>query len=229
MKKHEASGKEDTSDKPKEGLSEPGPAEMDAEGCFSGTKSKSKATESEITTASDFEAVEDACCMNKTVRVLEQQTTLSDAKMIVAEPEHSEVDGISVCSLEMDVTVSTPQQKDGSENGASDGGRPDEKMQLEDSPTALTLKFTDMDSIPTEAKLIKIFSHFGPLKESETEVLAKKHCARVVFKRRSDAETAFSSSGKFEIFGPSLVCYQLNYAPSPRKSPSVEAKRRKKD
>ncbi|XP_074275412.1 PWWP domain-containing protein 5 [Silene latifolia] len=110
-----------------------------------------------------------------------------------------------------------------SERGPSDEDIPDE------SPTALTLKFTDMDSIPTETKLNHIFSSFGPLKESETEVLAKKNCARVVFKRRKDADTAFSSSGKFETFGASLVCYQLNYAPSPRKSSSPDAKRRRKD
>uniref|UniRef100_A0A803NET5 PWWP domain-containing protein n=1 Tax=Chenopodium quinoa TaxID=63459 RepID=A0A803NET5_CHEQI len=198
LQKHEKSGEEDTTDSPNEVLSGPGPAEIDAVGCISGTKSKPKASESEITTPSDVEGVEDACCTNRTIK-------------------------------EMESTVSSPPRHCGSENGTPEGGQFDVKKQLEDSPTALTLKFTDMDSIPTEAKLIKIFSHFGSLKESETEVLAKKLCARVVFKRRSDAETAFSSSGKFEIFGPSLVCYRLNYAPSPRKSPSIEAKRRRKD
>ncbi|XP_021765853.1 uncharacterized protein LOC110730374 [Chenopodium quinoa] len=226
LQKHEKSGEEDTSDSPNEVLSGSGPAEIDPVGCISGMKSKSKASESEITTTSVVEGVEDACCTNQTIEIFEQQTFLSE---IVIKPEHSEVDGSSVGSQEMESTVSSPPQHFGSENGTSEGGLFDVKKQLEDSPTALTLKFADMDSIPTKAKLIKIFSHYGSLKESETEVLAKKLCARVVFKRRSDAETAFSSSGKFEIFGPSLVCYRLNYAPSPRKSPSIEAKCRRED
>ncbi|KNA24385.1 hypothetical protein SOVF_016280 [Spinacia oleracea] len=233
LQKHEESGKEGTSSSDKEGLYESGPAEICKEEYSSATKSKSKAPESEITTLSDVEAGEDVKLSNKTIKVLEQQTSLSDVKLPVVEPDHSEVDGISVCSQEIGSTVSSSQQHCGSENGTSEGGQVDEKMQQEDSPTALTLKFTDMDSMPTETKLINVFSHFGSLKESETEVVAKKLCARVVFKRRSDAETAFSSSGKFKIFGPSLVCYRLNYAPSPRKSPckspSVDAKRRKKD
>lgn len=118
-----------------------------------------------------------------------------------------------------------------SQNALSENGQCDEKMEHEeDSPTALTLKFTDLDSIPSEAKLNEIFSQFGSLKDSETQILTKKNCARVVFKRRVDADTAFSSSGKFELFGPSLVCYRLNDAPSPspRKSSSVEPKRRRK-
>lgn len=224
MKKHEESGEEDTDGKSKEGPSRSDSAEMIEDGCFSGSKSKAKASES---TSSTF-AVQDTFCMNKTVRVLEQQSSLSDVEMAVVESEPPDVDGISAITQEINSTVSSPQKQNGSEYGASEGGQSDEKIQQEDSPTAITLKFSDVDSIPTEGKLNNIFGHFGPLKESETEVLAKKICARVVFKRRSDAETAFSSSGKFEIFGPSLVCYRLNYTPSPRKSPSVEAKRRKK-
>ncbi|KMS95513.1 hypothetical protein BVRB_007530 [Beta vulgaris subsp. vulgaris] len=220
----EESGEEDTDGKSKEGPSRSDSAEMIEDGCFSGSKSKAKASES---TSSTF-AVQDTFCMNKTVRVLEQQSSLSDVEMAVVESEPPDVDGISAITQEINSTVSSPQKQNGSEYGASEGGQSDEKIQQEDSPTAITLKFSDVDSIPTEGKLNNIFGHFGPLKESETEVLAKKICARVVFKRRSDAETAFSSSGKFEIFGPSLVCYRLNYTPSPRKSPSVEAKRRKK-
>lgn len=223
MKKHEESGEEDTVGRPQEESSGSEPAELPEEGCFSETKLKAKTSESAITPTSDFKAADN------TIRVLEQQSSLSDDEMAVVEPAPSKADEIIFGSQEMDSIVSSPQQRDESENGASNRGQSDQKLQQVDSPTALTLKFTDINSIPAENKLNKIFSHFGPLKESETEVLGKKHCARVVFKRRADAETAFSSSGKFEIFGPSLVCYRLNFAPSPRKSPSVEAKRRKKD
>ncbi|KAH7866184.1 hypothetical protein Vadar_016792 [Vaccinium darrowii] len=67
------------------------------------------------------------------------------------------------------------------------------------------------------------------IKPEDTEVLKKSKRAKVVFKRRSDAETAFSSSGKFSTFGPSLVSYRLNYLPSTsRKSPISATKRSKK-
>ncbi|KAJ7977011.1 Serine/threonine-protein kinase ATM [Quillaja saponaria] len=85
-------------------------------------------------------------------------------------------------------------------------------------PTALILKFTSLDSIPSETNLNKIFGRFGPLIESKTEILKKSSRARVFFKRRFDAETAFSSAGKYSIFGPSLVSYSLKYMPSTAKS-----------
>ncbi|KAI8556414.1 hypothetical protein RHMOL_Rhmol05G0251200 [Rhododendron molle] len=97
------------------------------------------------------------------------------------------------------------------------------------TPTALKLNFADLESVPSESNLNAIFSRYGPLIESDTEVLKKSKRAKVVFKRRSDAETAFSSSGKFSTFGPSLVSYRLLYLPStPRKSPTSATKRSKK-
>ncbi|KAL0333338.1 UNVERIFIED_CONTAM: hypothetical protein Sangu_1490000 [Sesamum angustifolium] len=97
----------------------------------------------------------------------------------------------------------------------------------EDFPTALILNFTNLEAIPSIVNLNEIFSHYGPLKESETEIFSKSKRAKVIFKRRADAETAFSSTGKYSIFGPSLVSYRLNYAPSPRKSRAA-SKRNKK-
>lgn len=47
------------------------------------------------------------------------------------------------------------------------------------------------------------------MKEAETEVLRKTNCAKVVFKRRVDAEAAFSRAGKYSIFGSELLSYQL--------------------
>lgn len=92
--------------------------------------------------------------------------------------------------------------------------------------TALILNFSNNNSVPSEVNLNKIFSQYGPLNESKTEVLKKSPRAKVVFKQRSDAETAFSSAGKYSIFGPSLVSYRLKYLPStPMKSSShVEKK-----
>ncbi|KAL0426383.1 UNVERIFIED_CONTAM: hypothetical protein Slati_2813100 [Sesamum latifolium] len=97
----------------------------------------------------------------------------------------------------------------------------------EDFPTALILNFTNLEAIPSIVNLNEIFSPYGPLKESETEIFSKSKRAKVIFKRRADAETAFSSTGKYSIFGPSLVSYRLNYAPSPRKSRAA-SKRNKK-
>ncbi|KAG9453324.1 hypothetical protein H6P81_006228 [Aristolochia fimbriata] len=94
----------------------------------------------------------------------------------------------------------------------------DERIEEECSPTALILNFTDADSLPTESDLKKIFSRYGPLNESETEVMRKSKRAKVVFKRQADAEVAFSSAGKFSIFGPALTSYRLRYLPSSSKS-----------
>lgn len=77
--------------------------------------------------------------------------------------------------------------------------------------TALILNFSDLDSLPSVTNLNEIFRSFGPLKESETEVLKKSKRAKVVFCRRDDAEAAFSSAGKYSVFGPSLVSYSLKY------------------
>ncbi|CAA6654805.1 unnamed protein product [Spirodela intermedia] len=87
---------------------------------------------------------------------------------------------------------------------------------LEDStPTALILSFNEPGALPSETNLIRIFSRYGPLKEAETEVLGVTKCAKVVFKRRADAEAAFSSAGRYRIFGPALISFRLKSPPSP--------------
>ncbi|KAL4340220.1 hypothetical protein GQ457_08G011120 [Hibiscus cannabinus] len=81
----------------------------------------------------------------------------------------------------------------------------------ERAPAELVMNFTEINSVPSETKLNKMFKHFGPLKESETEVDRETSRARVVFRRSSDAEVAYNSAGKFNIFGPVAVNYQLSY------------------
>lgn len=95
------------------------------------------------------------------------------------------------------------------------------------SPTTLILKFSDLESVPPIADLNIIFSQYGPLCESETKLIHKRKQVKVVFKRRADAETAFSKSGKFSIFGPSLISYRLQYSPSPRKASCTSKRKRK--
>ncbi|XP_071734760.1 PWWP domain-containing protein 5-like [Rutidosis leptorrhynchoides] len=91
--------------------------------------------------------------------------------------------------------------------------------------TALILKFTNLDSVPSIKKLNEIFRRYGSLQQAETRLLKKKNCVKLVFEKRSDAETAFSSSGKFSIFGPALVSYCLDYKPTPRKTATNSAKK----
>ncbi|GAB4827342.1 hypothetical protein Ancab_034229 [Ancistrocladus abbreviatus] len=88
------------------------------------------------------------------------------------------------------------------------------EMKQEQLPTELILNFSEADSVPSEANLNKMFRRFGPLIEAETEVDRQTSRARVIFKRSSDAEVAYSSAAMFNIFGPMLVNYQLNYMPS---------------
>lgn len=80
-------------------------------------------------------------------------------------------------------------------------------------PAAITLNFTEMDYVPSEVNLNKMFKRFGPLKEMETEIDIETNRARVVFKRGCDAEVAFNSAGKFGIFGSVPVTYEINYSP----------------
>ncbi|CAI0411643.1 unnamed protein product [Linum tenue] len=81
----------------------------------------------------------------------------------------------------------------------------------EKAPAELVMHFPVVDSVPSEMKLNKMFKCFGPLKESETEVDRNTNRARVVFRHCSDAQTAYGSASKFNIFGSLLVNYQLNY------------------
>ncbi|KAL2455700.1 Uncharacterized protein Adt_47155 [Abeliophyllum distichum] len=88
------------------------------------------------------------------------------------------------------------------------------KRKQESLPAELVLNFAERDSLPSEINLNRIFKRFGPLMESETEVDRDSGRAKVIFKRGSDAEVAFSSAGKFNIFGPVLVNYQLVHSPA---------------
>ncbi|XP_058746933.1 PWWP domain-containing protein 2-like [Vicia villosa] len=98
----------------------------------------------------------------------------------------------------------------------------------ESSPTAFILKFTNFDWGPSATYLNQIFARFGPLIESKTELLERNKCVRVVFKRRIDAENAFSSAGKYSIFGSSLKSYRLKILPPPMPKKATGKKRGRK-
>ncbi|KAG6467185.1 hypothetical protein ZIOFF_074998 [Zingiber officinale] len=94
----------------------------------------------------------------------------------------------------------------------SEDGKPTSNlMKVADEfiPTALILSFHEADDIPAETDLVRIFGQYGPLMEADTEVKRSDKHAKVVFKRRSDAEAALCSAGKYSFFGPTLVSYRL--------------------
>lgn len=111
-------------------------------------------------------------------------------------------------SIPSDVKESSEQPESGSKEQT---GVKDCSGDSSAAPNALILKFASSGSVPSEEKLNSIFNRYGPLRESETRVMKKGKKARVVFRRGEDAETAFSSSGKYSIFGPSLLSYSLKY------------------
>jgi len=78
----------------------------------------------------------------------------------------------------------------------------------------LILHFSSPEAIPSVDDINSIFRIHGPIVERETEITKKLKIAKVVFSRRADAERAFSSSGKYSAFGPSLLTYEIQYLPS---------------
>ncbi|XP_023643794.1 putative RNA exonuclease pqe-1 isoform X2 [Capsella rubella] len=81
----------------------------------------------------------------------------------------------------------------------------------ENAPAELVMKFSEVDTIPPEKSLSKMFRHFGPIKESQTEVDKENKRARVVYRKGADAEVAYNSAGRFSIFGTKAVNYELSY------------------
>ncbi|KAK9124360.1 hypothetical protein Sjap_013962 [Stephania japonica] len=146
---------------------------------------------------------------------LESKPSLQSVdRLITVEPESS---------LKQNKASSKKQSPDGNGNLVTEkkvGQVTEDAVDI--PPTALILNFTEANAIPSERDLNEIFSRFGTLCESETEVVKKKKRAKVVFHSRNDAEAAFSSAGKFSTFGPALISYQLTYLPS---KPSPRATR----
>lgn len=110
-------------------------------------------------------------------------------------------------------------EPDGPELKQAAAGKSDTKTKHKDKgkkveSATLLLSFGPGISLPSKDDLIKIFSKFGTLNESETEILYDSFCARVVFSRSSDAEEAFNGSQKASPFGAEQVTYRLRYPSS---------------
>ncbi|GMH26408.1 hypothetical protein Nepgr_028251 [Nepenthes gracilis] len=185
-------------------------------------KSKKTGSKSGVSEKFKLEVAEDSYWTDRIISVPEEAAFLGKENEmeafhgkeneIEAFPDPPTLDGKSSGHLDS-------EQETGSMNLTTETSGQNNYKSEEISPTALILNFSDSDSIPSASKLHRIFSCYGSLLESETEVLKKSKRVKVVFERYPDAETAFSSSGKFRTFGPSLISYRLNCSPILRKDP----------
>ncbi|KAK1302873.1 hypothetical protein QJS10_CPB12g00179 [Acorus calamus] len=90
-----------------------------------------------------------------------------------------------------------------------------------DGPAAVLMTFAPGVALPSKEDLLMMFSKFGELNVSETDVLKDSGCARIVFLKSSCAEVAFNNSGKIGSFKPGAVSYCLRYLPINGSYPEV--------
>ncbi|MBA0850312.1 hypothetical protein Goshw_028215 [Gossypium schwendimanii] len=188
---------------------------------------REKSTGSKVTGRSELASIKDSSCSDRIIRCLPEEQSLVDK-----DNETSEVSPNTQPTVQASVnTDSEPKHTVegeilGTETEKQQIADSDESFTKDQTPTALILNFSDIDSVPSVEDLNKTFSHYGPLVSPGAEVFKKSTRAKVVFKRRADAETAFSSSGKYSIFGPSLVSYRLKrLAVTPIKASTGSTKR----
>ncbi|KAE8652588.1 uncharacterized protein LOC101223078 isoform X2 [Cucumis sativus] len=80
----------------------------------------------------------------------------------------------------------------------------------------LLLTFSSEAPLPPREQVITTFSQFGSLKESEIQL--KDSTVEIVFLRSADAMEAVRSLKKNNIFGPTLLKYQLYHLSAPPKT-----------
>ncbi|XWS43633.1 hypothetical protein CRYUN_Cryun16bG0120600 [Craigia yunnanensis] len=218
-------------------------SEMSEQSLQQGTDVKmgEKSTRLKITGKSELTSIKDSCCSDRILQCLPEEQLAVDKHNQTTEvsPNTPSEKGFSDIESQSAVQASPNMDSEqrhivADENLGMEGEKriaySDECCMGDLSPTALILKFSDIESVPSAEDLNKIFSHYGPLVAPGAEVFKKSIRAKVVFKRRADAETAFSSSGKYSVFGPSLVSYRLKrLASTPTKASPDATKRRRMD
>ncbi|XP_026423644.1 uncharacterized protein LOC113319616 isoform X1 [Papaver somniferum] len=99
---------------------------------------------------------------------------------------------------------------------------PSKEANGQTSGAVLLLNFASGVPLPTKGDLVKEFEKFGALIESKTEVLQDSSSAQVFYRSSTDAEAAFTSSGKITRFGPpNMVSYRLQYPSTTSKGPGL--------
>ncbi|XP_030450454.1 PWWP domain-containing protein 3-like [Syzygium oleosum] len=83
------------------------------------------------------------------------------------------------------------------------------KKNLQEVPGRLLVTFSPGASLPTKDDLIKIYSKFGVLNETETDMCYNSLYALVVFQKNSNAEEALKSSQKENPFGSANASFEL--------------------
>ncbi|KAL5202525.1 hypothetical protein ABZP36_013477 [Zizania latifolia] len=83
---------------------------------------------------------------------------------------------------------------------------------LKDDPSlaGLVLNFICPSAVLPTGDLVKIFSQFGAIMEAKTE----NSYALVMFKKRADAQAAFSGTSKISALSSSLISFRLTYSMS---------------
>ncbi|KAH6797722.1 Tudor/PWWP/MBT superfamily protein [Perilla frutescens var. hirtella] len=176
---------------------------------------------SQTADSSVFGGTEDSYWTDRIIQNYSQDQAMSESQKPYDRDAKPEADFAVVPKLDDDKESNNVVDLDTGNRSA-----PTNEVSEEYRPTALILNFRNLDSIPSVENLNEIFSRFGTLYESETKILSKSKRVKVIFRRPKDAETAFSSAGKYSIFGPSLVSYRLHYTPKPRKSQKTSKKKK---
>ncbi|KAK8966125.1 hypothetical protein KSP40_PGU008194 [Platanthera guangdongensis] len=77
------------------------------------------------------------------------------------------------------------------------------------SPTFLLMKFPPRSILPSATNLKARFARFGPLDPSATRVYWKSYTCKVLFKYKSDAQSAYDFVKNNQLFGQAKVYYNL--------------------
>ncbi|XP_027336217.1 uncharacterized protein LOC113850069 isoform X2 [Abrus precatorius] len=95
----------------------------------------------------------------------------------------------------------------------------------EDSSAAsLLVSFGPGSSLPSKSDLITLYSKFGTLNESETNMFSSSYTAQVFFLKASDAEEALSYSQNMSPFKSSDASFRLEYLSASSKSEKLKSK-----